>query len=312
MKILMIGNSLSGKTTYMGSAYGLLQNSICGFTIKCSDKTDHTWLLKIHNSLLNSNKYPLATDKRNEYNFNLNFRGTPILAFKWRDFNGGVINETGKDSALLAKDIKESEGVMLFFEADALYKNQNNRTRVRKICNLLAENLESIETPFFVTIIITKFDLILQEYDGNDEIFKKIQEPFSDFYNSLSLNENIIVHVAPVSCTKEGLLHVDLPILTMLYGGLYLKFIKGYLDLNNEHKNFENLVSNSNIFESFWSALNGVPSNRSLAENKATLLQKLAKDLEILQKPIEELDNYIESYELFSSIYKVSDDIFNI
>lgn len=149
MKILMIGNKVSGKTTYMTSAYGAMQELTNDFSIRACDKMDHNLFRKQYDALKILGKYPPATLKRSTYELELFYKGNSVQVFEWKDFNGGVVDETITNNAtLLANDINDSDGILLFFDGLEL-KNKSRETRIRRIISLLTHNLRSIEESFY-------------------------------------------------------------------------------------------------------------------------------------------------------------------
>ena len=72
MKIVMLGHSGVGKTSYMYSMYGAMQNPYNGFTLSTQDQPDHNRFLNIYRNIIKG-RYPNPTDQSEEYNFWLNF-----------------------------------------------------------------------------------------------------------------------------------------------------------------------------------------------------------------------------------------------
>lgn len=68
MKIVMIGNTNVGKTTYMASLYGIMQQQVEGFSLKAVNTNDHARLYELAQAIAHDH-YPSATDQRGEYDF---------------------------------------------------------------------------------------------------------------------------------------------------------------------------------------------------------------------------------------------------
>lgn len=307
IRILMLGNSESGKTTYMSSAYGLLQKPLYGFTVRAIDSSTHSWLIHLYNNLQIRNIYPARTDKRTTYAFNLFYQGQSIINFEWKDIMGGIIDQKGSEVKAFVNDISTSDALMMFFEGEALLNNISSRTRLRRISNLISNNLDVIDSDdFYITILITKYDCIC-DADLNDVI-----NPLMDFINMAEENEKIHVSVVPVACTKNELLHVDLPLLTILYGGIVNDYLSKANELKYDVKKVEELQESAGILDDIISWLIDEKSNRELAQSK---IQEAVAKYEILEKikdAAKHLGNFIDEYEFFKATPKFStnDDVF--
>ncbi|GHS93366.1 hypothetical protein AGMMS50276_03620 [Synergistales bacterium] len=80
IKILMIGTSRAGKTTYMAGAFHALHSSgVQGFRLDADDDTQK-WLNTLYEGIKNGH-YPSMTSKREAYNMALKYHGREILEF---------------------------------------------------------------------------------------------------------------------------------------------------------------------------------------------------------------------------------------
>ena len=297
MKMLMIGNKSSGKTTYMTSSYGHLQRDITGgFTIKAVENIDHNSFVAQYKALKTSGVYPPATMKRSSYNLNLFYNGNNVHSFQWNDFNGGIIDErVTQNTSILKKDMAESDGLMLFFDAVELKKN-TLETRMRQIIRLIAQNLKSIERSYFVTIVVTKVDLINLK---SAEDLESIAEPIIPLINILNANEDILFHCIPVCCTKEKIVNVDYPILYMLHGGLYIDCITKQQKLQQEIDTFNSYNEQSGFFDDIKSFFYSEPTYRELAYKKQQELIPQICYYEEMENSLNELINYLNNRDLY-------------
>ena len=102
MKVIMLGHSGVGKTTYMASMYGTLQTPINGFSLHTQDSSHHSELLQTFNKI-RRNEYPSRTSQRGLYNFSLLYQGRSVFPFEWVDYE-----QTAKEySALLVRVSRE-------------------------------------------------------------------------------------------------------------------------------------------------------------------------------------------------------------
>ena len=297
MKILMIGNKSSGKTTYMTSSYGHLQRDITGgFTIKMIHGIDNSSFIAQYNALKTSGVYPPATMKRSSYKFNLFYNGNSVHSFQWNDFNGGIIDErVTENTSILKKDMEDSDGLMLFFDALELKKN-TLETRIRQIIRLIAQNLKSIERSYFVSIVITKADLVTIK---SAEDIDNIIEPILPLINILNANENILCYCIPVCCTKEKIINVDYPILYMLHGGLYMDCSTKLQKLQQEIDTLNSYNEQSGLFDDIKSFFYSEPTYRELAHKKQQELIPQISYYEKMESSLNNLINYLKNRDLY-------------
>lgn len=290
MNILMMGNKESGKTTYMASAFGLLEDGISGFYIR-TDASSKAWFTKLF-SEIKQGRYPNATDKRGIYEFGLYFNQKKILDFNWIDYNGGIITEHNIDN--LEGDIAKSEGMMVFLEADALWRNNSSIHKFRRILALISSHIENSDNPLFsVIIVLTKYDRIPVNV-GIDEV----TEPIQGFLDSAKQNDKLYVRVVPVSCTSSGFFNVELPLLDILDSGMKIEYLTAVLEAKTYAEEFEKYNNSRGLIDWGISKLFGVKTNGEIAEeyrNKALMKIEMYESIE---KPTEALSNYVRNYSI--------------
>lgn len=299
---LMIGNKESGKTTSMISAYGKLSNhGVNGFKIESPDKATTSEFNSMYDDLKNGD-YPLATQKRNSYLFDLYYKGAVVHKFEWKDFYGGIINETVTESSRILKDdMLSSSGMMIFFDAVKLYNNSID-TKVRRIIHLISQNFRSIEKPYFITIVVTKFDL-LSDFQRNDA--EKWLNPLEPFLKAIDSSEYINVQIVPISCTSYGFVNVDIPILYLLHGTMYNYCKWKSEELEKGIQTVKEYDSNSGFFDDVISFVCGAPTYRDLAQQKANELNPQIDFYNQVLTSLNSLRSYFENIDLMENFNKV-------
>lgn len=288
MKILMVGNKESGKTTYMASAFGLLASGIEGFNIEC-DNTTRSWFGKLFQAVKNG-KYPVASDKRNEFFFKLSCFGTNVLDFNWIDYNGGVIREIDADK--LMTDIKECDSVMLFFDAVALRDNAASTHQLRRILTLLSKKLGEIEVPLFsVILVVTKTDLLC-----STEEYMKAVAPLKNFLENVSGNDDVYARIVPVSCTSNGFYNAELPLLDVLDSGLKIAYLTAVYQAQKHAEQAIEYNKKRGICDWIFSRLSGLPTNGEIAESELKVALEQKKLFEAIEGPTERLSTYVQDY----------------
>ncbi|MFI3305298.1 MAG: hypothetical protein R3Y68_02150 [Rikenellaceae bacterium] len=306
MNILMIGNKDSGKTTYMTSAYGSMQSLSDSFSIH-TDSISHKLFVEQYNSMRGNGVYPPATLRRNSFDFHLKYNGNTVHNFTWNDFNGGVISERSTENEkLLVHDIHCSDGLMLFFDAQQL-KNNSIATKVREIIRLLAKNLKSIERPYYISIVITKSDLIGLRY--NDEL-ETVLQPLKPMLNIINANEYIQSIVTPVCCIKNKIINADFPILYMLHGGMMNYISKESDRLDNELKLYQNFVESAGTFDDIKSFFCNEPTYREIAKKKAQEIQPQIDYYNSMLETLKTLVNRLSNRDLYKEFRNINNNYY--
>jgi hypothetical protein len=127
MRIVMIGHSNVGKTTYMASMYGAMQVGVDGFTLRTARADDHERFVALHR-MTRAGRYPAPTDQRAQYDFRLCLNGEAFFDFTWVDRRGGAILErsTSSEAAQLVQDLVECDGLLVFCDAHAAVREDED------------------------------------------------------------------------------------------------------------------------------------------------------------------------------------------
>lgn len=290
MKILMIGNKDSGKTTYMASAFGRLYDGVAGFRIG-TDRETKRWYERLYD-LIESGGYPDATDKRESHYFQLDYRGESVLGFEWMDYHGGVIGEL--DAGQFMRDIDRADGVMLFFDADALYHGDQRAHRLRRILSLLTQKLGSVSAPLFSAIlVVTKVDLL-----PSVEAYQDAVAPLRAFMENVKDTDRVYARMVPVSCSRGGFYNVELPLLDMLDSGLKSAYVTAIAKAKGHAQRAADYRRRSGILNWAASVVHGTVTNAEMAEVEMLGAQKQAALFQSIEHPMEQLSQYVDSYQV--------------
>lgn len=290
MNILMLGNKDSGKTTYMSSAFGLMEKGVSGFFIK-TDTSSREWFHKLFQAI-SRGEYPSATDKRNSYEFSLYYNQKKILDFNWIDYNGGVITEKSIDH--LGEDIEKSEGMMIFLEAEALWKNQMFVHRFRRIVSLITQKLEKGEQPLFsLIIVLTKYDRI----PGNISM-EAVTQTIQPFLQTTQDNKKLYTRIVPVSCTNKGFYNVELPLLDILDSGMQLEYLTACAQASEYNEKYKEYTAKIGIMDWALSKLLGVKTNGELASEYYKKAYEKIELFQSIEVPTKNLRNFVANYKI--------------
>ena len=285
-KILMIGNRDSGKTSYMASAYSIMNAGKYGFYVYGDEESD-TWLKWLSHQI-RQGLYPLPTDKRSAFYFDLYYHQDKVLSFEWVDYFGGVISE--EKSEALTSDIDKADAVMIFLEATALLKNDQSITQFQRIQHLITRKLMKTDRDFDVIVVVTKYDLI-----GEAVSLETVCKPLANMANSLTQRENINFRIVPVSCTAAGFLNVDIPLIEVLYSALLANYRQSSQTASELVENAKYFAKRIGFLDWIVSWTFRIQTNEELAEDYYRKASDEVKLLETLREPLEKLREYRDS-----------------
>ena len=249
----ILGESLSGKTTYLLAMYSELTPGVNGYSIVAQSDTLNTNLLKTFDILddesIGSERFPERTDQIQKYLFDLNYENKTIMPFEWIDYPGGLLrNATDEGYSEVSKTIKESSTLFICVDGKLLAGDDTEQKirRVKRKCSMSVN-------PFFgkyfkaggklppVGIILTKADLFRHDTD-DAEVRKILAEAFSPLF----VSRETLIGVIPVTlgeniqddnyCGELDPVNVHLPIFMGIYFALNEQ-IAAYKYRINSNKN---------------------------------------------------------------------------
>ena len=288
MKIMMIGNKESGKTTYMASAFGLLENGQNGFYLK-TDASSNQWFKKLYHAI-EQGQYPNPSDKRDRHQFELYHHQKKILDFEWVDYYGGVITESS--ATTLTEDIESADGMILFFETPALLENKPSLHQFRRILSLITKKLTEIDGGLFsVIIVITKTDMV-----PAGTLLEELSAPFRTFIESVENHDHIYTRVVPVSCTSKGFFNVELPLLDILDSGMKIAYLTAALQAKEYAESYQSYNNQRGVFDWVFSRLFGAATNGELAQGYLAQAREQIALFESIEEPTKRLAEYVAEY----------------
>lgn len=291
MKIVMLGHSSVGKTTYMASMFGALQAPINGMTLDADDRQIGKDLQGMSDAIAVGD-YPPPTAVRTRYNFHLCYNNRRVFPFVWVDYRGGAIEErsTSTDKAGLTSELRSAQGVLIFIDSTSL-NDHHNRTGVNRMINLLSPTLLSIEQPMPIGVVFTKADLVDEFVDG---AFSSI----NGFCQAIAASKNLVGTIIPVACGPQAF-RVAVPLLYVLKTGV--------INLNNDlvdkanaaYERAVQYMSGAWWGNDIWSAFSGDRSEREKSISAYNDARRHAESIEPLIGPCEALTEYLSDLKLF-------------
>ncbi len=206
MRVMMIGFSGAGKTTYMGAMYSLLNKKPCrGFSLRAKRTSDHNKFLQI-GAKLAKGIYPKGTDILEEYRYSLLYKDKNVLDFDWYDYRGGVLaSADSPDFDSVIDQIMNSDALVVFLDS-TMFKPEgtaecrcvNTLKRIMAIVQNVTANCPD-DIVFPISFVLTKYDCFPEggnETKGWKQFWQVIKKIVDDEHRKISC----LVACTAVSC----------------------------------------------------------------------------------------------------------------
>ncbi|MDO4571489.1 MAG: hypothetical protein Q4D38_13980 [Planctomycetia bacterium] len=223
MKVLMIGDSHVGKTTYMAAMYKFMadDDKIC---IRATNSDDAKTLKRFGEELFSQGIYPDKTALKSNYRFTLDIRSNGIsdfhfFYFSWIDCPGEAIHQhtTEPIPAELARDLVEVESLVVFLDFTTLNVQDNSTVmhqwnRIKQFMLKFAGRARE-GYPLTLTIILTKADIDTDFNLDDAPVWNKLVE----FINTVRNNQFLLGMLALSGINQQSL------------GNVYFTFMRSML-----------------------------------------------------------------------------------
>ena len=292
MKIVMIGNTNVGKTTYMASLYGIMQQQIEGFSLKAVNGNDRSRLHELAQAI-SQGHYPSSTAQRGEYDFFLQYQNKDTFAFRWADYRGGAIRETqsSDEANLLIKDLREADGIMMFCDCDALIRGDTRANEIRRMTILVTQALKDIEKPISLAIILSKADKI-------SHFQEKLISPFQGLIGVINASKWVIGAFIPIACGNQ-FMNVPIPLLFTLYAAVYVQAFTAQKAAEESYNRAiawqEKSQGLTGFFRWAGDTWSGNPTDEQLAQKELAASVEHYQKFEFIKDPVLALSNYLEN-----------------
>lgn len=269
MRVMMIGFSGAGKTTYMSAMYSMLNREPCqGFSLRAKKESDHDKFLQI-GARLAMGIYPKGTDILEEYRYSLVYEGKNVLDFDWYDYRGGVLaSADSPDFNLVIDQIMNSDALVVFLdstmfapEAAAERRCVNTWKRIMAIVQNVTANRPE-DTTFPISFVFTKEDCFP---DGGEKT--KGWQLFEQVVKNISEDEHgkiCGVCVGTTVCCKEAKYEtfgLEYPFLFSMLAAMDKKHGEYAAAIAYANKAREEFEERGGLWDEITSIFNGVQSN---------------------------------------------------
>lgn len=173
-RITVIGDTSSGKTCFLYAMYNFIADGyVDGFTMSATNDEQDSLLQKMYRILSDKSRgldrFPAASQTREEYEFSLQYGFREIASFKWSDYPGAYISNQGEGAGELINDLTGSDAWVIFIDGEKLRDVILEHTPMKRkkmlidICGkynrFISHNYSII--PSSVPIIVTKSDALI-------------------------------------------------------------------------------------------------------------------------------------------------------
>ena len=214
IKILMLGDSSSGKTCFMLGMYAAIQNG-SKFSLKATDPDEGIRLTALWSAIVDNSgikRWPRGTDTPQIYNFELCYAYKPLMEFEWLDYRGGSMLDISSDDNVrtLRNYAAESNGLFFCISGKDLREpvteaNLQN-IAIKSKANLMGQYLQYLninrrparKKSFPIIIMVTKYDYCYHR--NKRELMEDVKKMFPPLF---APNSDWLVMICPVTLGKE-------------------------------------------------------------------------------------------------------------
>ena len=213
IKILMLGDSRSGKTCFMLGMYAAIQNG-SKFSLKATDPDKGIRLTALWSAIVDNSgikRWPPGTDTPQIYNFELCYAYKPLMEFEWLDYRGGSMLDISSDDNVTLRDYAtESNG--LFFCISGQYLREPvteanlQNIAIKSKANLMGQYLQYLninrrparKKSFPIIIMVTKYDYCYHR--NKRELMEDVKKMFPPLF---ATDSDWLVMICPITLGKE-------------------------------------------------------------------------------------------------------------
>ena len=311
IKILMLGDSSSGKTCFMLGMYAAIQNG-SKFSLKATDPDEGVEMATLWSTIVGESgeeRWPRGTDTPQIYNFELCYAYKPLIEFEWLDYRGGSMLELSSPDELRELRDYAAESNGLFFCISGKYlKEPVTEANLQKVAmkskaNLMGKYLEYLsinnrrqtrKKTFPIVIMVTKYDYCYNR--SKRELMEDVKKMFPPLF---APNSDWLVMICPVTLGKKlannrennGQIepkNLDIPVAFVLYCILTEQARIQYEKLTEIDDQLE--VLESNLFNRWINRRKIRRLNESLRQAEMQL-QKTIEMINVLAREQEDLSS---------------------
>lgn len=295
MKVMMIGLSSAGKTSYMGAMYEKFRKGLGGFSIRAVRDEDDKALKRIGRNL-NRGIYPSGTDIRSIYKFKLLYNGDELLDFDWTDYRGGILVDFNNRTEMASweRELNEADAVIVFLDATKMGDDYESKTayegfsQMEAIGDLISRISSSKgDRHFPISFVLTKCDLVSSF--GESEQYEQLKSFIETIGKSKTVQGLMTGTVVGPEC-----MNIQWPFLLSMVYCLRYEVQCAAEEAQGQIERAQDCDNNTSVVDDIGSWIFGESSYRELAqEHRREALKKL-NQLGVLSNPLELLEGVLK------------------
>lgn len=298
LKILMLGPSATGKTTFMMTTYGMMTtDGIQGFKVKSRNPVQHKQLIKAYRQFETNGEYPEASIQMTDYQYDFSIDGDPILDFELTDIRGESIADL--DTTQLREKIEACDVLMLFLNGYDLYMGKDMTNDLSLLYPLINTCLNLEKKSKLVMPTFTQIDRIPGGL--TDEVVEKLKEAVQPLIDAKEDNDKFLLQIVPTACTPDCLMDLDFAIVTMIFFGYMVKLVERRKEIERELDEIREMYGSGLIRVLIdWI---GLDFKRAKARARAEALQAEIDQFNGMTEYFERLKKFLDDYEIGTSYH---------
>lgn len=247
MRIVMLGHTGAGKTTFMAAMYEALRKPVDGFRLVAKDAATHWHLVGLAKSI-RQGRYPNPSDARASYDFALLMEGRKLLDLNLTDYRGGALVESASSTDLetLIDDLVRADGILVLLDANHLARSAGSNPEIGRVMVLLSRAIARENSGRPLTIALTKWDMMHSTPSPSrsfwqrllDRLFdrpiiivdqticqraqeeERVTRPLRGLFAAAKANGRIRSTMLPVACHGRSIVNAHLAALCSLLSGI--------------------------------------------------------------------------------------------
>lgn len=294
MKVMMIGLSSAGKTSYMGAMYNRFSDGVGGFSIKADSSDAGQSLQRIGNNLSNG-LYPSNTDIRSTYKFQLFYEDSSVMEFDWTDYRGGILVDFENEIELnkWESELHEADAVIVFLDSTAMDKKYSRKysgfSQMDAISDLITRVAASHKESeiFPISFVLTKIDALKKKIDGDE------WERLNELLKGIASSKNIYGMLTGTIVGKDCC-NIEWPFIMSMAFGLRNKIVRIGAEADEIKRKVDFGIAHTSLWDDISSWWNDEPSYRTIAYNNAVEFNEKIQKLIALKEPTDLLIDLLE------------------
>lgn len=299
MKIVMIGDSAVGKTTFMMSTYGLMrEGEIKGFRVQCQNQQADKKLMRAYNDFRSDGVYPPATVQMSSYDYDFYSDNEWVMNFSLTDIRGESIHDY--DVNALSNELREADAMMLFLNGYDILNGKDVSEQIDDIYMLMNNCFVPDNRSKIVMVIFAQMDRVGQLTEEHLEI---LNSTVAELKEITDRNADIYYRVVPTACSLDCMMDLDFAMVTLMLFGYKGDVLKRRQEMEEEFESIERQYGKGFlrevkevVLEVFWQ-----DKERRQARARYAELEKQIPVFNQMVEKFNRLYKFIDDYEIGTS-----------